>query len=342
MSQDLFVCGGCNAKIGAKDLDKILQAIPIHKRNDVLVGFEKKDDAAVIQIGDELAITTVDFFPPMVTDPYLFGRIAATNALSDIYAMGGEVISAMNLVCFPEEEDPKILSEILRGGAEVVAEAGATLCGGHSIHDPRIKYGLSVFGKATKETLWRNDTAREGDALLLTKPLGVSLLMTGYTVGEVSEEDYQKALAFMGTSNKEAAEILRDFSPHAVTDVTGFGLLGHLVEMCDHRLTATLFMEKIPVMDGAKKAAEEFVLTAGGQRNRKALEEKVLLEGLSFAEEEILFDPQTSGGLLVALSQDRLPHALSALKDAGISACHIGNFGPSLAIDVLVKHERTH
>lgn len=334
----LEVCGGCNAKIGAGDLEGLLAPLPVVRREDVVLGFEKKEDGAVIRTGpDEGMIVTMDFFPTMVEDPYLFGKIAAANALSDIYAMGGTPVSAMNMVCFPEEEDLDLLREILRGGAEVVAEAGATLCGGHSIHDPKIKYGLSVTGKVQLSKLWQNHTAEAGDLLLLTKPLGISLLMNGFGVGEVSREDYERGVESMVTLNKGAAEILKNYDPHAVTDVTGFALMGHLTEMTDAHKTAVVFTDSLPVFPGAKEAAEEFVMTAGGQRNRQFLKDKVSFQFDDYAMEEVLFDPQTSGGLLAALPREKAFAALEDCKKAGLHAAVIGKIGPWLGVPVIVK-----
>lgn len=334
----LNVCGGCNAKISAGDLDQILKGIPVAQREDVLIGFDCKDDGAVIQTSeDEGVIVTMDFFPPMVEDPFTFGKVAATNALSDIYAMGGKPVAAMNMVCFPEEGEPHVLELILKGGGEVVKEAGATLCGGHSIHDPRIKYGLSVTGKVKLSELWRNNTPKEGDLLILTKPLGISLLMTGYGVEEVSDEDFQNGVDTMLQSNGIAADILRPYKPHAVTDVTGFSLLGHCSEMMGDNFTAILHAEDIPILPGAKEAAAEFVLTAGGQRNRKSLEGKVQFDLSDFSLEEVLFDPQTSGGLLTAVEPEKGEEILEKLQAKGLQSKIIGTVGPYLGVPIIVK-----
>lgn len=338
MKKELDVCGGCNAKISAGDLDEILSTLPVHPRDDLLIGFDYKDDGAVIKVTeDEGMIVTMDFFPPMVADPYIFGKVAATNALSDIYAMGGEPVSAMNMVCFPEEEDPEILKLILQGGAEVVQEAGATLCGGHSIHDPKIKYGLSVTGKVNLKELWQNNTAKEGDLLILTKPLGISLLMTGYGVDEVKEEDFQLAVKTMLESNGPVAKILKKYHPHGVTDVTGFGLLGHTSEMVRDTFTAILYGDQIPILPGAQEAAREFVFTAGGHRNRKSLQGKVEFKGEDYAFEEVLYDPQTSGGLLIAISPENGKQFIKEVKEKGHQAYIIGKIGPSLGLPILVR-----
>ena len=225
--------GGCTAKLGAGVLSRILEKLPRGEQDpNLLVGYDSKDDAAVYRITDDLALVqTVDFFPPMVDDPYTFGQIAAANALSDVYAMGGEVKTALNLVCFPESMDLNVLGEILRGGAEKVAEAGGILAGGHSIADTGVKYGLSVTGLVDPHRLTANDTGRPGDQLILTKALGVGLICTANRVGEAAPEQMEAAIRSMTTLNKTAAEIARKYEVHAATDVTGFSFLGHLHEM---------------------------------------------------------------------------------------------------------------
>ena len=222
--KNLEVCGGCNAKIAAGNLDKLLKEITPYRRSDVLVGFDKKDDAAIIDIdGETCVIQTLDFFPTMVEDPYLFGQIAAANALSDVYAMGGEVISALNIVNFPLEEDFAILKEILRGGNDKVSEAKASLTGGHSIHDKTIKYGLSVTGKVKKKEIWENNTPEDGDVILITKKIGTGLVTANYAQGLVSEEDFKACTRQMATLNKYARDIFVKYQIHAATDITGFG-----------------------------------------------------------------------------------------------------------------------
>ena len=229
--------GGCTAKLGAGVLSRILEKLPRGEKDpNLLVGYDSRDDAAVYRITDDIALVqTVDFFPPMVDDPYTFGQIAAANALSDIYAMGGEVKTALNLVCFPESMDLNILGEILRGGAEKVAEAGGSLAGGHSIADTGVKYGLSVTGLVNPKKMYTNDSGQPGDKLILTKALGVGLLCTANRVGEAAPEHMAGAIASMTTLNKTAAEISRRYSVHAATDVTGFSFLGHLHEMMHGR-----------------------------------------------------------------------------------------------------------
>lgn len=323
--EQLVVCGGCNAKIGAGNLGRLLADLPRRQSPDLLVGYDSSDDAAVIQLRPDLAlIQTVDFFPTMVTDPYLFGRIAATNALSDVYAMGGDVLAALNIVAFPEEKDFGILKEILRGGAETVQEAGALLSGGHSIHDRTVKYGLAVTGTVHPQAILRNDTCQLGDHLILTKPLGVSILTIGYSAGEISREGFEAAVKSMCTLNKYAMDIIRPYGVHSCTDVTGFGLCGHLHEMLHGAFSARVDARRLPYFEEAYAGAKNFILTAGGQRNRDYLQAQVAFGHDDFGLEEIVFDPQTSGGLLVAAGPEKAAALTQDLQRAGIPAADFG------------------
>ena len=330
----LEVCGGCNAKISASSLKATLDILEVFKRKEVLEGFAKNDDAAIIKLTDDIAVAlTCDFFPPMVEDPFAFGEIAAANALSDIYAMGGEPVAALNLVCFPEEEDRSILEEILKGGAAKLKEAQCTLAGGHSIHDPRIKYGLCVMGILNPEKIYSNSSSKVGDKLILTKPLGVSLLSSARTVGECEDKYFEGAVESMRTLNKYACEILKKHKVNAMTDVTGFGLIGHLSEMVTD--TAVIYSKNLKILPGAKEAAEEFLFTAGGQRNRKSYGDLVDFEIKDFALEEVLFDPQTSGGLLAAVEDGE--KVLEELKLAGIPAAIVGEIIPAQDKKIIVR-----
>lgn len=330
----LEVCGGCNAKISASSLKATLDILEVFKRKEVLEGFAKNDDAAIIKLSDDIAVAlTCDFFPPMVEDPFAFGEIAAANALSDIYAMGGEPVAALNLVCFPEEEDRSILEEILKGGAAKLKEAECSLAGGHSIHDPRIKYGLCVMGILNPEKIYNNSSSKVGDKLILTKPLGVSLLSSARTVGECEDKYFEGAVESMRTLNKYACEILKKHKINAMTDVTGFGLIGHLSEMVTD--TAVIYSKNLKILPGAKEAAEEFLFTAGGQRNRKSYGDLVDFEIDDFALEEVLFDPQTSGGLLAAVEDGE--KVLEELKLAGIPAAIVGEIIPAQDKKIIVR-----
>ncbi len=320
----LEVCGGCNAKIGAENLDEILKSLDIYKRPEIIVGFEGKDDGAVIKLTDDIAIiNTLDFFPAMVEEPATFGEIAAANALSDIYAMGGEVVAALNIVCFPEEEDSSILQEILQGGARKVKEAEGSLIGGHSIHDKRIKYGMSVTGVVHPDKIWKNTGSKVGDEIFITKKLGVSLICGGYLQGEVDKSCYEEAKESMVTLNKYAADILRKFNPTSVTDVTGFGFLGHLKEMVEGK-GALIYKDQVPMISGALKAAGDFLFTAGGQRNRNSLKNDVKFDFDDFRYEEVLFDPQTSGGLMFTLDPADSQEVMREFRDKGVFLKRVG------------------
>ena len=341
MSEKEVFCqgGGCTAKLGAGVLKRILSKIPRGAEDPaLLVGFDSSDDAAVYQVAPDLAIVqTLDFFPPMVEDPYLFGQIAAANALSDIYAMGGEVRTALNIVCFPEKMDLNILGEIMRGGAEKVMEAGGSLVGGHSIADTGVKYGLSVMGTVHPEHILTNNHPWPGDGRILTKKLGVGIICTANRVGEASKEAMQEAISSMTTLNKYASDILKKYELHACTDVTGFSLLGHLHEMLDGKVSAQIEADQVPVMEEAKKHADEFLLTAAGQRNRNFAGPFVDFQDVPFSMEEILFDPQTSGGLLAAVDPKDAEEALAELRRAGIPAGLIGTVLPKQEKEIIVR-----
>ena len=343
MPEPLVFCkgGGCTAKLGAGVLNRVLERLPKGPPDpNLLVGFDSRDDAAVYRISDELAIVqTLDFFPPMVDDPYTFGQIAAANALSDVYAMGGEVKTALNIVCFPEQMDLNILGEILRGGSEKVIEAGGTLAGGHSIADADVKYGLAVTGFVHPDRMYPNNQGRPGDRLLLTKRLGVGLVCTANRVQEASAAAMQAAVASMTLLNKAAAACCRRYPVHACTDVTGFGFLGHLHEMMDGRLSCRIHAKQVPVIPEALEYADAFLLTAAGQRNRNHAGPFVRFEGIPFAMEEVLFDPQTSGGLLIALPAAEAEALLADLLAVNQAAAIVGEITEREPIEILVTQD---
>jgi selenide,water dikinase len=340
MEEKITFCkgGGCTAKLGAGILNHVLERLPKGAADkDLLIGYDSRDDAAVYQVSEDMAIVqTLDFFPPMVDDPYTFGKIAATNALSDVYAMGGEVRTALNIVCFPERMDLNILGEIMRGGAEKVLEAGGTLVGGHSIADADVKYGLSVMGVVHPKRMLANNTGHAGDKLILTKKLGVGIICTANRVGEAADEAMAGAVASMTTLNKYAAELGRGYDVHACTDVTGFGFLGHLHEMLDGRLSCHITASAVPVFPEALAYADEFLLTAAGQRNRNYVGDQVRFQGIPFAMEEILFDPQTSGGLLLAVEPGQAGSLLAELQRAGLPAQIVGELLPRGEQEIIV------
>mgnify|MGYP004588299775 FL=1 len=340
MGNEKLFCkgGGCTAKLGAGILSRVLERLPkFDKDPALLIGYDSKDDAAVYKLTDEVAVVqTLDFFPPMVDDPYTFGQIAATNALSDIWAMGGQVKTALNIVCFPEKSDLNILGEMMRGGAEKVAEAGGVLAGGHSIADSDVKYGLSVMGVVHPDHIYANNTPQTGDCLVLTKRLGVGILCTANRVGEASAEAMEAAIASMTTLNKYAAQCCRAYEIHACTDVTGFSFLGHLHEMMDGAHSCRIEAGAVPVFSEALRHADEFLLTAAGQRNRNHTGPFVRFENVPFAMEEVLFDPQTSGGLLVALPKEQAAALVEDLRRGGASAAVVGEVTDSEDIEIRV------
>ena len=342
MSEPIVFCtgGGCTAKLGAGVLSRILEKLPRGVQDpNLLVGYDSKDDAAVYKITDNVALVqTVDFFPPMVDDPYTFGKIAAANALSDVYAMGGEVKTALNLVCFPESMDLNILGAILQGGAEKVSEAGGILAGGHSIADTGVKYGLSVTGLVDPHHLYANDAGQPGDKLILTKALGVGLICTANRVGEAKPEDMARAIDSMTTLNKTAAEISRRYAVHAATDVTGFSFLGHLHEMMGGKLSCVIDAHTVPVLPGAWDAADACLYTAAGQRNRNHTEPFVEFEDVPFPMEEILFDPQTSGGLLFAAAPEDADALEQELQAAGLPAKIVGEIKEKSEKEIVVTY----
>lgn len=340
MGNEKLFCkgGGCTAKLGAGILSRVLERLPkFDKDPALLIGYDSKDDAAVYKLTDEVAVVqTLDFFPPMVDDPYTFGQIAATNALSDIWAMGGQVKTALNIVCFPEKSDLNILGEMMRGGAEKVAEAGGVLAGGHSIADSDVKYGLSVMGVVHPDRIYANNTPQTGDCLVLTKRLGVGILCTANRVGEASSEAMEAAIDSMTTLNKYAAQCCRAYEVHACTDVTGFSFLGHLHEMMDGAHSCRIEAGAVPVFSEALRHADEFLLTAAGQRNRNHTGPFVRFENVPFAMEEVLFDPQTSGGLLVALPKEQAAALVEDLRRGGAPAAVVGEVTDSEDIEIRV------
>lgn len=322
---DNCTSGGCGAKISPGELSKLLTSLPVRSDANLLVGYGSSDDAAVYRIDDHRSLVmTADFFPPMVDEPRTFGRIAATNALSDIYAMGGEPLTALNLVCFPESLDLEILNEILTGGAEKVMEAGAALAGGHSIYDKEPKYGLAVTGIIDNDRIIRNDTPERGHKLILTKPLGTGIIMAALRGEVASGAAVDKAVAAMERLNKYAAEKMRNYTVSACTDITGFGLMVHMLEMASDKVSILLYQGEIPYFEEAYQYAEEYLVTAAGQRNRNFLAGKADVSALPFALQELLFDPQTSGGLLIAVKEGQAAALLAEIQAEDPDARIIG------------------
>lgn len=298
---------GCAAKIGPGTLAGILETLPKFQDSNLLVGIETSDDGAIYKVSDDLAlIQTLDFFTPVVDDPYTFGQVAAANALSDIYAMGGEPKVALNIVAWPNCVNPRFLGEILRGGAEKVKEAGAVLAGGHSIQDDEPKYGLSVTGFVHPDRIFKNCGAKVGDVLILTKPLGTGIVNTAVKAQMASEAARQEVIRVMTTLNKKAKQIIEKYEIHSCTDVTGFGLAGHAMEMAEGSdVTVEIWVSQLPIQNEALEYASMGLIPAGAYRNRSYTESRIMMEtGVVEELQDVCFDPQTSGGLLVSVSPE--------------------------------------
>ncbi len=314
---DLASCGGCAAKYSAARLEQLLAGfVPVEAEN-LLVGLAPADDAAVYRLDDERALVfTLDFFPPVVDDPADYGAIAATNALNDVFAMGGAPLLALSIAAFPEELPIEMLAAIFAAAAAQVRAAGGLLAGGHTIRDAEPKYGLAVIGTVHPQGVWPKNGARPGDSIFVTKPLGTGLIMSGYKRGLVGTQQLDRAVRWMRTLNNGAAEVLRPLEPNAVTDVTGFGLLGHAHEMAERSgVRIRLESERFPAIDGALDLARSGVRTSGDPRNRDFAGAHVSAGAVSETLTALAYDPQTAGGLLVSLPAER-GAALEAAFDA--------------------------
>ena len=326
----LAKCAGCGAKVGAGVLAKLLSDIKVHHDDNLLVGFDKSDDASVYKISDDLAIVqTVDFFPPIADDPYLFGQIAATNALSDVYAMGGEPKLCLNIMAIPENMPMEAVHALLRGGYDKVYEAGALITGGHSIHDDEPKYGLAVTGFVHPDKMLTNSNARPGDVLLLTKPIGIGVLSTAAKADMLSKSGQELINRLMTTLNKAARDAMVKYNVHACTDVTGFGLIGHTYEMASGSDTEIILdVDSIDLIPEALELARMGMLPAGMYRNRNFAQAHVDAGDTELAKQDMLYDPQTAGGLLIACDPADADALFAALKDAVPSAQRVGTVQP--------------
>lgn len=311
---------------------QVLRQLRRWSHPDLLVGTETLDDAGVFRVSDELALVqTVDFFPPLVNDPYAFGQIAAANALSDVYAMGGEPLTALNIVGFPDKELPsETLVAILNGGGDKVRESGAVVVGGHSVRDAEVKYGLAVTGRVHPQRIWTNAAARPGDLLVLTKPLGSGVLCSAAKSGAMHEDELGEAIAVMTALNRGARDAAAGTGVDACTDVTGFGLVGHAFEMAEGSgVSIELHASAVPLMKRALEFARSGVLTRASNTTRTHLGERLEVEGgVEAALAGVLMDAQTSGGLLLSVAANRAAALLSALRDAGTPcAAVVGQVG---------------
>ena len=322
----LAKCAGCGAKVGAGVLSQLLEGIKVHRDPNLLVGFDKSDDASVYKVSDDLALVqTVDFFPPIADDPYLFGQIAATNALSDVYAMGGEPKLCLNIMAVPESMPRDAVHQMLRGGYDKVYEAGALITGGHSILDDEPKYGLAVTGFVHPDRVLTNSGAKPGDVLLFTKPLGIGVLSTAQKAEMLSPEGEALAYRLMTTLNMSARDAMVKYRVHACTDVTGFGLLGHACEMAQGSdVDLELHVGDIDLIPEAASLAQMGILPAGMYRNRTFAEPEVEAGETELWQQDLLYDPQTAGGLLMAVDPADADALYQELKGCVPSAQRIG------------------
>jgi selenide, water dikinase len=314
-------------------LDAVLGKLARQNDPNVLVGFDRADDAGVYRISSEQALVqTVDFFTPIVDDPYTFGQIAATNSLSDVYAMGGRPLSALAMVCFPEKEDPAILEQILSGGLSKMIEANCTIVGGHSVRDPEIKFGYAVTGLIHPDRVLTNSNAQVLDALLLTKPLGTGVISTAIKKGQALAGWIESATRAMTTLNRTAADIAASgqFRVHAATDITGFGLIGHIREMAlGSGVSVEIYSRNVPFLEGALECVQRGFVPGGLKANREFAECMVSYSpGIGEEIKTMLFDPQTAGGLLLAVAREDAAPILQNLSAAGVPAVEIGQILP--------------
>ncbi len=338
----LASCAGCGAKEGAGTLSRMLEGFETHKDPDLLVGYDKSDDACVYRLDDKRAlIQTTDFFPPIVDDPYLFGQIAAANAISDIYAMGGEPRLALNIMCLAEKMDQKTVHEVLRGGYSKAYEAGVIICGGHTIQGAEPLYGLAVTGFADLDRVLTNSNAKPGDALILTKKLGVGIITTAAKadLGLVDDQLLERVYLQMATLNKYARDIMVRYPVNSCTDVTGFSLLGHSYEMAQGSgVTIHIQADSVPYHKEALELAGMGLIPAGAYRNREYASAGVLKnENIPLALEDIFYDPQTSGGLLFALPREEADACIKELQMTVPDAAIIGYVTEKEEADIIIS-----
>ena len=328
--------------MGPETLAQVLRPLrdlfPAEQYPELLVGLAVSDDAAVYQLTEELAvIQTLDFFPPVIDDPYDYGAVAAANAMSDIYAMGGEVVLALNICGFPPDLPPSVIGEILRGGAEKVAEGGGVLAGGHTVDDEEPKYGLSVMGVVHPDRVWTKSAARPGDVLVLTKPLGVGIITTVLKVDMAAPAHIAAAVESMKKLNRQAAHLIRKVGLRAVTDVTGFALLGHGHEIAEKsRVRLRFHLEQIPFLDGAHEYADMWLFPGGTCDNERAYEHDVTFDpGIEEEVQQLLYTPETSGGLLAAVGPEKVDHLLALFEAADHPCWVIGEVVEGQGVEVV-------
>jgi len=323
--------GGCASKLAPGSLAAVLSRLPKQSDPNLLVGFDTSDDAGIYRIAPDVALVqTVDFFTPLVDDPFLFGQIAATNALSDVYAMGGRPMTALSIVCFPQDGDLDVLEQIMRGGMAKMGEAGCVVVGGHSVRDAEIKFGYSVTGLIDPDRVFTNTGAVAGDTLILTKPIGTGVITTALKRGLAKQDWVENAVQSMTTLNRAASEIATGAAGvHAMTDVTGFGLMGHSRELAlGSGVTIEIVVEEVPRIEGALDAVHLGAIPAGLLANRDFVEcLSADAPGAQIADDlrTLLYDPQTAGGLLISVAPDHADAILGSLRGAGLNAAKIGS-----------------
>lgn len=321
--------GGCSAKISPKQLEEILKYLPLPKDPNILVDIDTHDDAGVYRINDELALVlTTDFFPPVCSDPYEFGQIAAANSISDVYAMGGDPVLALNIMMFPSSRLPmEVYAEIMKGGFDKATEAGVRIIGGHTIDDHPPKYGLAVVGYVHPDKIITNSGAKPGDCLILTKSIGTGIIMAGERLGIASAADAAEARKLMKQLNNVGASVMKKYNIRGATDITGFGLAGHALKMAKaSRVTLEIEMKKIPLIGSTYKLVDEGCIPGASFRNLEYAEKDIsFASDLDYNLKMIAFDAQTSGGLLFCAPEDKAGQIMTDLKDAGLSeSCVIG------------------
>ena len=318
---------GWACKLAPSELAQVLKQFEQHKAlksENLIVGLDNPDDGGVINVGDTKIIQTVDFFTPILDNPYDWGRVAAANSLSDIYAMGGEPVSALQLVCWPRDEISfDVLAEVINGGLDIMAEAGCTVIGGHSIDDKEPKYGFSVTG-VIKDNPILNNNILDKDKLFITKPLGIGIIATAIKKEVASDDEILEATNIMASLNKKAMEFAKDYKANAITDVTGFGLLGHLSEMLKgSKLSATIYSEKVPVINGVEELLEKDIFPSGSKRNLESIRDKLIFD-IDNKKIQIFSDAQTSGGLLISLPNNVNIKSKEVKEKYGIDVWEIG------------------
>lgn len=319
--------GGCSSKIPPKQLEEILRYLPLFEDPDIIVNIDTHDDAGVYKLSDDRALVfTTDFFPPVCSDPYEFGQIAAANSINDVYAMGGKPVLALNIIMFPSSKLPlEVYGQILKGGYDKAAEAGVKIIGGHSIDDTPPKYGLAVIGFAHPEKLTTNAGARPGDSIILTKPVGSGIILAGHRLGMTHDSHLDEALGYMKLLNKSGAEIMQKYSITGATDITGFGLAGHALKMARaSKVSITINMSAVPLLTDCLRLVSEGCIPGSAFTNLEyAEEDMVVSKDLSYDLKMIAFDAQTSGGLMISVQTAKAGEMLAELKAVGLSGSAI-------------------